>query len=74
MALLAIVSTGALGEWTEVERKHSEGITRYVDAATIQRTENMVKMVNLIDYQIAREAVDDKFLSIKWCRSMIVMR
>lgn len=65
MALLAIVSTGALGEWTEVERKHSEGITRYVDAATIQRTENMVKMVNLIDYQIAREAVDDKFLSIK---------
>ena len=65
MALLVMVSTSALSEWTKVEKNNSEGISRYVDVATIQKTENKVRMVNLIDYQTAREAVDDKFLSIK---------
>ena len=65
MALLAMVSTSALSEWTKVEKNNSEGTTHYVDVATIQRTENKARMVNLIDYQTAREAVDDKFLSIK---------
>lgn len=65
MALLAMVSTSALSEWTKVEKNNSEDITRYIDVATIHRTENKVRMVNLIDYQIVREAVDDKFLSIK---------
>ena len=65
VALLAMVSTNALSEWTKVEKNNSEGITHYVDVATIQKTENKVRMVNLIDYQTAREAIDDKFLSIK---------
>ena len=65
MALLAMVSTSALSEWTKVEKNNSEGTTHYVDVATIQRTENKARMINLIDYQTAREAVDDKFLSIK---------
>lgn len=65
MALLVMVSTSALSEWTKVEKNNSEGITRYVDIATIQKTENKVRMINLIDYQTVREAVDDKFLSIK---------
>jgi hypothetical protein len=65
MALLAMVSTSALSEWTKVEKKNSEDITSYVDVATIQKTENKVRMINLIDYQTVREAVDDKFLSIK---------
>ena len=65
MALLAMASTSALSEWTEVEKNNSEGITRYIDVATIQKTGDKVRMVNLIDYQTAREAVDDKFLSIK---------
>jgi len=65
MALLAVVSTSAIGEWTKVDKNNSEGIARYVDIATVQKTENKVRMVNLIDYQTAREAVEDKFLSIK---------
>lgn len=65
MALLTMVSTSALSEWTIVEKNNSEGITHYVDVTTIQKTDNKVRMVNLIDYQTAREAVDDKFLSIK---------
>ena len=65
MALLAMASTSALSEWTKVEKKNSEDITSYVDVATIQKTENKVRMINLIDYQTVREAVDDKFLSIK---------
>jgi len=65
MALLAMVSTSALSEWTKVEKNNSEDITSYVDVATIQKTENKVRMINLIDYQTVREAVDDKFLSIK---------
>jgi len=65
MVLLAMVSTSALSEWTKVEKNNSEDITRYVDVATIQKTENKVRMVNLIDYQTPREAVDDNFLSIK---------
>ena len=65
MAFLAVVSIGAHAEWTKVEKSNSKGITRYIDVATIQETENKVRMVNLIDYQVAREAIDDKFLSIK---------
>jgi hypothetical protein len=65
MAFLAVVSTSALAEWTEVEKNNSEGITRYVDVTTIQRNKNKVRMVNLIDYQTKREALDDRFLSIK---------
>lgn len=65
IALFAAVSTNAAGEWTKVEKNNSADITRYIDAATIQETENRVRMVNLIDYKTAREAVDDKFLSIK---------
>ena len=65
MAFLAVVSTSALAEWTEVEKNNSEGITRYVDVTTIQKNKNKVRMVNLIDYQTKREALDDRFLSIK---------
>ena len=65
LTLLAVVSTSALGEWTKVEKNNSKGITRYIDVATIQETQNKVRMVNLVDYQTAREAIDDKFLSIK---------
>ena len=46
MALLAMVSTSALSEWTKVEKKNSEDITSYVDVATIQKTENKVRMIN----------------------------
>ena len=63
--LLAMVNTSVFGEWTKMEKNNSEGIARYIDVATIQETKNKVRMVNLIDYQVAREAVDDKFLSIK---------
>jgi hypothetical protein len=65
MAFLAVVSTSALAEWTEIEKNNSEGITRYVDVATINKNKNKVRMVNLIDYQTKRDALDDKFLSIK---------
>ena len=65
MAFLAVVSTSALAEWTEVEKNNSESITRYVDVTTIQKNKNKVRMVNLIDYQTKREALDDRFLSIK---------
>ena len=65
MALLAMISTSALSEWTKVEKNNSGGITRYVDVAAIQKTEDKVRMVNLIDYQTAQEAIDDEFLSIK---------
>ena len=65
MAFLAVVSTGTHAEWTKVEKGNSKGITRYIDVATIQKTKNKVRMVNLIDYEVAREAIDDKFLSIK---------
>ena len=65
MVLLTVVSTNALSEWAKIEKNNSEDIAHYIDVATIQETENKVKMVNLIDYQTAREAIDDKFLSIK---------
>ena len=65
MAFLTVISTSALAEWTKIEKNNSEGITRYVDITTIQRNKNKVRMVNLIDYQAKREALDDKFLSIK---------
>jgi len=65
LTLLAVVSTSALGEWTKVEKNNGKGITRYINVATIQETQNKVRMVNLVDYQTAREAIDDKFLSIK---------
>ena len=65
MAFLAVVSTSALAELTEVEKNNSEGITHYVDVTTIQKNKNKVRMINLIDYQTKREALDDKFLSIK---------
>ena len=65
MAFLTVVSTSALAEWTKIEKNNSEGITRYVDVTTIQRNKNKVRMVNLIDYQTKREALDDKFLPIK---------
>ena len=65
MAFLTVVSTSALAEWTKIEKNNSEGITRYVDVSTIQKNKNKVRMINLIDYQTKREALDDKFLSIK---------
>ena len=65
MAFLTVVSTSALSEWIKVEKISSEGITRYVDVSTIQKNKNKVRMINLIDYQTKREALDDKFLSIK---------
>ncbi len=65
MAFLTVASTSSLAEWTKVEKNNSEGITRYVDVTTIKKNKNKVRMVNLIDYQTKREALDDKFLSIK---------
>ena len=61
MAFLTVVSTSALSEWIKVEKISSEGITRYVDVSTIQKNKNKVRMINLIDYQTKREALDDKF-------------
>ncbi|TFH08039.1 MAG: hypothetical protein E4H07_08285 [Nitrosomonadales bacterium] len=65
IALLAMVSTSAIGGWTKVDKNSSDGITRYVDITTIQKSDNKAKMVSLIDYKTAREAIEDKFLSIK---------
>jgi hypothetical protein len=49
MAILAMISTSAIGEWIKVDRNKNAGITRYVDITTVH----------------VREAMEDKFLSIK---------
>tara|TARA_B100000686_G_scaffold57111_1_gene61317 strand:- start:9005 stop:9397 length:393 start_codon:yes stop_codon:yes gene_type:complete len=62
---LAIESTNTIAEWMVVEKNNSEGMTRYVDISTIKKINNKTRMVDLIDYQVSRVAIDDKFLSIK---------
>lgn len=65
MAILAMISTSAIGEWIKVDRNKNAGITRYVDITTFHKMGNNVKMLDLIDYITVREAMEDKFLSIK---------
>ncbi|MEE8289212.1 MAG: surface-adhesin E family protein [Nitrosomonadaceae bacterium] len=65
MAILAMISTSAIGEWIKVDRNKNAGITRYVDITTVHKMGNNVKMLDLIDYITVREAMEDKFLSIK---------
>lgn len=65
MAILAMISTSAIGEWIKVDQNKNDGITRYVDITTVHKMGNNVKMLDLIDYITVREAMEDKFLSIK---------
>ncbi len=62
--MLALVSTGAMAEWTAVSE--DEELTHYVDLATIRKSGDKVKMWLLKDYKTVQEgAAGEKYLSAK---------
>lgn len=63
-ALLAIMSNGATAAWVDVG--DTEGVTAYVDTATIQKAGNVVTMWDLLDYKKAQEIPTGKsFRSVR---------
>ena len=63
--LLAVLSSSALAEWVPIIR--SELAIYYVDATSIRRDGNKIKMLELVDYKKAKLAGNGKpYLSIKF--------
>ncbi|MCH6585257.1 MAG: hypothetical protein IH810_05440, partial [Proteobacteria bacterium] len=50
MILLAVVSSSAMAEWVEVAESEAGTFIAYAESATIQKTDNIVNMWVLIDY------------------------
>jgi len=50
--MLALISTSAMAKWVEVGS--NEKFIAYADPATIQKTDNIVRMWVLIDYKTAQ--------------------
>jgi len=61
--LLAVVSSSAAAEWTEVDS--DETTTFYIDPTTIRRDGNLVKMWELVEYKTVRVRDTVKYLSSK---------
>ena len=53
--MLAVISSSAMAEWVKFIEDDEEALTFYVDATTILKNGNNVKMWGLIDYKKAQE-------------------
>ena len=66
MMLLAVVSSGAMADWVQIDDNETVGITAYADPASIRQAGNRVKMWVLVDYKTAKTTADGKtFMSVK---------
>jgi hypothetical protein len=63
MILLSVISSNAMAGWAKVGS--NENATIYVDAATIQRTGNMARMWQLIDFKTTKKDMGEAYLSTK---------
>ena len=62
--MLALVSTGAMAEWTQVSV--NDVFTQYADFTTIRKTGDRVEMWELLDYKSEQKGVSGaKYLSEK---------
>lgn len=65
LILLAVVSSSVSAEWVEVGGSDTENFTSYADPATIRKSDNMVMMWSLLDYDTAHVHEGKTYLSIK---------
>ena len=63
MILLAVVSSSAMAEWVEVAESEAGTFIAYTDPATIQKTDNIVHMLVLIDYKTAQTNASKPYMS-----------
>ncbi len=61
--LLAVVSSSAMAEWVEVAESEAGTFIAYTDPATIQKTDNIVHMLVLIDYKTAQTNASKPYMS-----------
>jgi len=59
--LLAVVSSSVMAEWVEVGS--NERFIAYAESATIQKTDNIVRMWVLIDYKTAQTNASKPYMS-----------
>ncbi len=59
--MLVLISTSAMAEWVEVGS--NEKFTAYADPATIQKTNNIVRMWVLIDYKTVQTNASKPYMS-----------
>jgi len=62
--LLAVVSSGAVAEWVNVGESDAQTATVYVDADTIRKVGNKVKMSILFDLKTAEASFGSPYMSI----------
>lgn len=65
ITLLLLASGPAYGEWVSVSVLDQAGVTLCVDADTIRRKGDRVKMWKLIDYETIQTVAGDSFLSVR---------
>ncbi len=59
--MLALISTSAMAKWVEVGS--NEKFIAYAESATIQKTDNIVHMLILIDYKTAQTDASKPYMS-----------
>jgi len=59
--ILAVVSSSAMAKWVEVGS--NERFIAYAESATIQKTDNIVRMWVLIDYKTAQTNASKPYMS-----------
>jgi len=61
--MLAVVSNSAMAEWVEVAESEAGTFIAYVESATIQKTNNIVRMWVLVDYKTVQTNASKPYMS-----------
>ena len=65
LVVLMLSATSVYAEWTAVGENSDAGTTTYVDFATLQRSGNLVKVWELVDYKTMQKPGYGGYLSAK---------
>jgi len=61
--MLVLISTSAMAEWVEVAESEAGTFIAYAESSTIQKTDNIVHMLVLIDYKTAQTDASKSYMS-----------
>jgi len=61
--MLVLISTSAMAEWVEVAESEAGTFIAYVESTAIQKTDNIVHMLVLIDYKTAQTDASKPYMS-----------